>query len=78
MNIGRNTKQMLKVYNGLLGRGKEPSLPSGFTNQKLADNFNEFFINKITNIRSDLSKQNTGSSDTQAEHHSVPSALENF
>ena len=41
---------------GLLGRGKEPSLPSGFTNQELADNFNEFFIKKITNIRSNLSE----------------------
>ena len=69
---------MSKVCNGLLGRGKEPSLPSGFTNQELADNFNEFFITKITNIRSDLSKQSTQSSDTQAKHHSIPSALENF
>ena len=69
---------MFKVCDGLLGRGKEPSLPSGFTNQELADNFNEFFINKITNIRSDLYEWNTGSSDTQAEHHSIPNALENF
>ena len=62
----------------MLGRGKEPSLPPGFTNQELADNFNDFFITKITNIRSDLSEQNTGSSDTQAEHRSILSALENF
>ena len=62
----------------LLGRGKEPSLPPGFTNQELADNFNEFFITKITNIRSDLSERNTRSSDTQDEHHSIPSALEKF
>ena len=41
----RNTKQVFKVCDGLLGRGKEPSLPSGFTNQELADN-----------IRSDLSE----------------------
>ena len=73
-----NTKQMFKVCDSLLGRGKEPSLPSGFTNQELADNFNEFFINKITNIRSNLSEQNTGSSDTHAEHRSIPSVLENF
>ena len=50
-----NTKQMFKICDGL-GRGKEPSLSSGFTNQELADNFNEFFINKITNIRSNLSE----------------------
>ena len=69
---------MFKICNGLLGRGKEPSLPSGFTNQELADNSNEFFINKITNIRSNLSKRNTGSPDTHAEHRSIPSVLENF
>ena len=38
----RNTKQMFKVCDGLLGRGKEPTLPSGFTNQELADNFMSF------------------------------------
>ena len=56
VNIAMNTKQMFKVCDGLLGRVKESSLPSGFTNQELADNFNEFFINKITNIRSNLSE----------------------
>ena len=38
-----NTKQMFKICDGLFGRGKEPSLPSGFTNQELADNFNGVF-----------------------------------
>ena len=52
----RNTKQVFKVCDSLLGRGKEPSLPPGFTNQELADNFNDFFITKITNIRLDLSE----------------------
>ena len=52
----RNTKQVFKVCDSLLGRGKEPSLPPGFTNQELADNFNDFFITKITNIRSNLSE----------------------
>ena len=54
----RNTKQVFKVCYSLLGKGKETSLPPGFTNQELADNFNEFFITKITNIRSDLSEWN--------------------
>ena len=74
----RNTKQVFKVCDSLLGRGKEPSLLPGFTNQELADNFNDFFITKITNIRSDLSEWNTGSSDIQTEHHSIPSVLENY
>ena len=74
----RNTKQVFKVCDSLLGRGEGPSLPPGFTNQELSDNFNEVFTTKFTNIRSDFSEQNTGSSDTQAEHCSIPSALENF
>ena len=48
----RNTTQVFKVGDSRLGRGKEPSLPPGFTNQELADNCNDFFITKITNIRS--------------------------
>ena len=53
----RNTKQVFKVCDSLLGRGKEPSLPPGFTSQELADIFNDFFfITKITNIRSNLSE----------------------
>ena len=50
----RNTKQVFKLCDSLLGRGKEPSPPPGLTNQELADNFIDFFITKITNIRSDF------------------------
>ena len=74
----RNTKQVFKVCDSLLGRGKEPSLPPWFTNQELADNFNDFFITKITNIRSDFSEWDTGSSYIQTEHCLIPSALENY
>ena len=69
---------MFKVCDRLIGRGKEPSLPPGFTIQELADNFDDFFITKITNIRSDLSEQDTGSSDIQTEHRLIPSAIENY
>ena len=69
---------MFKVCDSLLGRGKELSLPPGFTNQELADNFNDFFITKITNIRSNLIEQNAGSSDIQTEHCTIPSILENY
>ena len=62
-----NIKHVFKLCNSLLGRGKEQSLPPGLNNQDLADNFNEFFITKINNIRSDLSECDTGSSDTQSE-----------
>ena len=45
-----NNKQVFKLCESLLGRGKEQSLLSGLNNQELADKFNKFFITKITNI----------------------------
>ena len=53
----RNTKQVFKVCDSLLGKGKDSVLPPGFTNQELANNFNDFFTMKITNIRSKLIEQ---------------------
>ena len=73
-----NIKQVFKLCNSLLGRGKEQSLPPGLNNQELADKFNEFFITKITNIRSDLFEHGTESSDTQPENRLIPNALMNF
>ena len=46
-----NPKQIFRICNSLLGRNKDSPLPPGFTNQELANNFNGFFITKITNIR---------------------------
>ena len=69
---------MFKVYDSLLGKDKDPSLPPGFMNQELADNFNDFFHYQITNIRSKLIEQNLGSSDIPTEHHTIPRVLENY
>ena len=73
-----NIKQVFKLGNSLLGRGIEQLLPPGLNNQELTDKFNEFFITKITNIRSDFLEYDTGSSDTQPENHLIPNALMNF
>ena len=73
-----NIKQVFKLCDSLLGRGKEQSLPPGLNNQELADKFNKFFIIKITNIRSDLSECNTGSPGTQSENRLIPNALMKF
>ena len=73
-----NIKQVFKLCNGLLGRKKEQIFPPGLNSQELADKFNEFFILKITNIRSDLLEQDTQSSDTQPENHLIPNALAKF
>ena len=70
-----NIKQVFKLYNSLLGRKKEQLFPPGLNSQELADKFNEFFITKITNIRSDLLEQDTQSSDTQPENCLIPNAL---
>ena len=69
---------MFKVCDSLLGKDKDPPLPPGFMNQQLADNFNDFFITKITNIRSKLIEQNLGSPEILTEHHTIPRVRENY
>ena len=69
----RNTKQVFKICDCLLGKGKDLPLPPGFTNQELADNFNEFFTTKITNIKSKLTEQNLGLPDMP-----IPWIFENY
>ena len=46
-----NYRQIYTICNQLLGRTKESPLPPGFTNQELADRFNNYFIEKIAKIR---------------------------
>ena len=46
-----NYRQIYTICNQLLGRTKESPLPPGFTNQELADRFNDYFIDKIFKIR---------------------------
>ena len=48
-----NPKQIFRICNSLLGRKKDTPFPPGFTHQELANNFNSFFITKITNIRNE-------------------------
>ena len=73
-----NIKQVFKLCDSLLGRKKEQLFPPGLNNQELAYKFNQFFITKITDIRSDLLEQDTQSSDTQPENHWIPNALMKF
>ena len=49
-----NYRQIYTICSQLLGRTKESTLPPGFTNQELADRFNNYFIDKIAKIRSVL------------------------
>ena len=49
-------KKLFKIVDKLLGRGKSSSLPDHKSIEALVQIFNEFFITKIANIRSELSK----------------------
>ena len=47
-------KQLFKIVDNLLGRGKPRQLPLSHSPLALAENFNDFFITKIQKIRTDL------------------------
>ena len=49
-----NYKHIYDICNHLLGRTKESPLPPGYTNKELADRFNNYFIDKIVKICTDL------------------------
>ena len=74
----RNTKQVFKVCNSLLGKSKDLPLPPSYTNQELADNFNGFSTTKITHIRSKLIEQYLGLSDMLTEQCTIPQVFENY
>lgn len=47
-------QKLLSIIDTLLGRGKPKELPSKQNPRSLAEAFNDFFITKITKIRSTL------------------------
>jgi len=53
-NCEGDQKKLFAIVDSLLGRGKSNSLPSNQSPLSLAESFNEFFINKITAIRTAL------------------------
>jgi len=52
-----DTKQLYKLFNNITGNMRDNPLPSGRTDQDLADDFANYFMNKILSIRDAL--QNT-------------------
>ena len=77
-NYTNNPKQIFRICNSLLGRKKDSPLPPGFTNQELANNFNSFFITKITNIRNQLDTTAANISPSTMELVSTTSTLNTF
>ena len=49
-----NYKHIYEICNHLLGRSKDSPLPPGIPNKDLAVRFNNYFIQKIANIHTDL------------------------
>ena len=48
---GRNTKKLYSVVNGLIGRTVENPLPESQSDEQLAEDFADYFMDKIKNIQ---------------------------
>jgi hypothetical protein len=54
-SCGRDQKTLFKVTKNLLGRNEEAVLPTSFSSKELAQNFSDFFTDKIDGIRNKIS-----------------------
>ena len=75
-SCGRDQKSIYKVTNQLLGKKNEVILPSHSSSNELAQDFSEFFVNKIEGIRSNISSQTKSNSDTLVMENSKERFLE--
>ena len=50
LECGHNTKKLYSVVNGLIGRTAENPLPESQSDEQLAENFTDYFMDKIKNI----------------------------
>ena len=53
-SCGRDHKSLFKITKNILGGSNEVILPSNASSKKLAQDFSDFFINKIECIRSEI------------------------
>ena len=49
-----NTKELYKIFNQIAGVKEENPMPSGFSNEDLANTFADYFMDKILDIRQSL------------------------
>jgi len=63
----KNQKEVYKVTNKLLHKGKEIVLPSYTSTAELANRFAEYFTNKIVKIRTELEKDIKSHAENQVE-----------
>ena len=52
--VNRDTKHLFRLVNEITSSTKDNPLPDGISNQELADQFADYFINKIQLIRDSL------------------------
>ena len=52
----KDSKQLSKALNGILGNEDENPLPMVTTDSQLAEEFIDFFLNKIERIREEFTK----------------------
>ena len=50
MNNSKNTKELFRIVNNLIGSNTHNPLPPGKLTEEIAEGFAEFFSNKLTNI----------------------------
>ena len=71
-----NTKELFKIMNGLLDNTKKNPLPDHSSSLDLANEFNNFFIDKIKNIREILDGKNNISDipvqQLEDDEHNIP------
>ena len=72
-----NSKKMFKICNSLLGWNTSLPLPSGHSDNELADCFNTF-ISKISRIRSGLEDLRTGPPDKFDVKDQIPPSMDCF
>ena len=61
----QDQRKLFKIVDNLLGRAKPSSLPEHSTASSLAEIFNEYFVTKISNIRTLLTDMETSIADLQ-------------
>ena len=64
-----NKKDTFKVFNKLLGNDKEHKLPTYENEMDLCNDFEQYFHNKIQNIRNNITKDYTANKSTEEIHH---------
>ncbi len=67
MECGNNTKNLYSLVNNIKGVKKQNPMPENITDENLAENFADFFLNKVLKIRDGdlLTKRNSSQLDAR-------------